>query len=625
MRPQRLWPVITALVGLLGGAIGLELAAARHVVTADVIEIRRNDDGGDEDGEDDSQAWYTQAPVDDDHRRARLLARRSDYLPALELLARLSRDHADDAMLLAEYGHWLRRAGRDAEALPVLQRAQARLPDNPTVALDRGRALAALGDVEAAITAFEAARAQRPNHTPTALTLGALLRKQQRFDEALKVLRPAAARGSNEERARALVALARTLAARGDWPRVVERLRQAVERAPASAAIWAGAAWTLSRADDPALLALAVDHALSAQRLSPQSGSIARLVGRAHDKLGKPGEAIEAYGRAVELDPGDLIARHRILHLSLDVEDLRAARRQVRAILRSAPERPESHFLAGLVEYRADALSEARKHYERAIELSPEPYPEAHFNLGLLERRAGRPDAAIAAYRAALDARPGYREAWNNLGLVLQDQGELTQALETFEHAIELSGSYVSARLNLGKCLARMGKYEASVGAFQSILKHKPHHRSARLQLAVTYRRSGQGERAVEVYRSLLRDHPRYVRAWYNLGVALGALDRTDEARAAYEQALAHDPQHFASLKNLGLLEKRGGRGAQAGRLLTEALELRPADAEVRIALAEMHLDRGDYARCTDEAQRVLSQGTRETEARALLDRCAGK
>jgi tetratricopeptide (TPR) repeat protein len=366
-----------------------------------------------------------------------------------------------------------------------------------------------------------------------------------------------------------------------------------------------------------------LEHALAAKKLSPQSGTIHRIIGRIFEKLDRPREALDAYLEAVGLAPDDLVSRRRIVRLSLDFDDTRMARRHAQALLEHAADEPGSHFLAGLAASRDDDLEQARAHYEQAIELSPEPYAEAFYNIGLLERRAGRGEAAVAAYQEALRARPGYREAWNNLGLVLEDQGRTDEALQAFHRAIDLSDGYVAGRKNLAKCLSRMGRHAEAIEQLQALLRRTPGHRTSRLQLGVTLRRAGRAGEAVEVYRGLVREYPRYVRAWYNMGVALGALGHDDEARKAYQQALEHDPQHFASLKNLGLLESRHGLAAEARAHLSEALERAPADDEVRIKLAELHLGRGDYARCSVEARRVISQGARIDAARALLARCS--
>ena len=86
--------------------------------------------------------------------------------------------------------------------------------------------------------------------------------------------------------------------------------------------------------------------------------------------------------------------------------------------IRTAPDDPEHHFLAGLVASRASRADEARTHYQAAIAKAEGAYPEAYFNLGILEKNNSNPDAAIAAYTKAIELRPTYQQAWNNLGLV---------------------------------------------------------------------------------------------------------------------------------------------------------------------------------------------------------------
>jgi tetratricopeptide (TPR) repeat protein len=83
------------------------------------------------------------------------------------------------------------------------------------------------------------------------------------------------------------------------------------------------------------------------------------------------GEAIEAYARAIESDPGFA----------------------------------DAHCNLGAVHHQQDRRAEARACYERALGCD-EGHVEAHLNLANLDEEEERPEAALTHYRAALRADP---------------------------------------------------------------------------------------------------------------------------------------------------------------------------------------------------------------------------
>ena len=177
--------------------------------------------------------------------------------------------------------------------------------------------------------------------------------------------------------------------------------------------------------------------------------------------------------------------------------------------------------------------------------------------------------------------------------------------------------------MNLARVHSARGRNDDALAAYRRALEIDPTERSARLQVAVTLRKAGKVDEAIAEYRTLLEQHPRYVKAWFNLGIALAAEARDEEAVAAYEQALAHDQAHFGARKNLGLLLLRRDRVDAAREHLMEVLEVRPADPEIRLALAEIARRAGDPTTCNTHVEAVLRQQPDDRSALALREKCA--
>lgn len=116
-----------------------------------------------------------------------------------------------------------------------------------------------------------------------------------------------------------------------------------------------------------------------------------------------PADALQAYGRALEIEPA-----HADAHLNL-----------------------------GRLLHEEGRLDEAERHYREALRLRPDD-PTARFNLGVALQDLGRTSEALGAYREALTEDPRYADAWYNLASLLETMGEREAAFRSLKRYKEL-------------------------------------------------------------------------------------------------------------------------------------------------------------------------------------------
>jgi tetratricopeptide (TPR) repeat protein len=522
----------------------------------------------------------------------------------------------------SEYGYWLAVSGEPKEAIPHLERAQAEHP-SAQGALRLGLARARAGDLEAAERELRHALELKPAYGAARVALGNLLRKRGANDEAVELLLAAAASGSNEHRARALVALGAAQVAAGHRNDAERSFDQAVLFAPARAEVRLGIAraWLAGDTRQDAEKALAV--LLRTAELTPDLAAVYASIGRAREKLGDTAQAQEAYDRALRLDPSYRYVRRRLLRLALQSRDFQRARREADRLVSDAPGDPEHHFLAALVADREGRREEARRAYLKAIEVAGGDYPEAYLNLGVLEKGAGDLAAAQTAYEKALTLRPAYGAAWMNLAKLHEGAGRSAEAEATYRKALDIDPRSATVWLGLGQLYAGLGRFEEGVAALRKALELKPGYDAAQLSLGVAYAKAGRHDEAVATYRALLHEEPRYVSAWYDLALALEAQGHLAEAREALEKALALDGTHEASLRELAELDLRERRLADARRRFGELLDASPGDVPARAALAEVAALDGDRPGCEAAARRLRAEAPRDERVAGLAARCA--
>jgi tetratricopeptide (TPR) repeat protein len=105
-------------------------------------------------------------------------------------------------------------------------------------------------------------------------------------------------------------------------------------------------------------------------------------------------EAIQAYHRALDLDPGMTDAHVNLGRLYHDGRDPARAEAHYRAAILSAAQDPLPWFNLGVLLEDLGRIPEAVEAYERAIGLDPE-HGDAHYNLALLLENLGRKGAAL--------------------------------------------------------------------------------------------------------------------------------------------------------------------------------------------------------------------------------------
>lgn len=131
------------------------------------------------------------------------------------------------------------------------------------------------------------------------------------------------------------------------------------------------------------------------------------------EQSGAPhGEVIEAYEKAISLDPRAAGAMVNLGTLHFNARNWRDAERFYRMALEADPDYPLAHFdLANLYDERGDR-AQAVHHYQAALAISPN-YADAHYNLALLYQGSNQPMKAVRHWSTYLKLDPA--STWANV------------------------------------------------------------------------------------------------------------------------------------------------------------------------------------------------------------------
>ncbi|HET6671071.1 MAG TPA: tetratricopeptide repeat protein, partial [Pyrinomonadaceae bacterium] len=107
--------------------------------------------------------------------------------------------------------------------------------------------------------------------------------------------------------------------------------------------------------------------------------------------------------------------------------------------------------------------------------------PQGFYNIANAFARLDATDAAVNAYRKALEQRKGhYSRAANNLGVILLRQGFWDQAYDAFLSALRTENfHYAEASYNLGRLYAARGEMDRAFREWRRAVKVDPKHVAA--------------------------------------------------------------------------------------------------------------------------------------------------
>ena len=187
-----------------------------------------------------------------------------------------------------------------------------------------------------------------------------------------------------------------------------------------------------------------------------------------------------------------------------------------------------------------------------------DPYEE-----GLVLSSANRHAEAIARYEEALRASPGDIRVLFALGTTASALGLPKPAEAFFRQVLAHEPDRLEALVNLANLLRAQGDFDAAEALLTPAVARNPNAPELRLALGSTRRERGEPVRAVSNYREALRLRPNYPAALGNLADCLADDRDFAEAFALYERALALDPANAQLRLNRAVLHLLNGNLAE--------------------------------------------------------------
>jgi tetratricopeptide (TPR) repeat protein len=353
-------------------------------------------------------------------------------------------------------------------------------------------------------------------------------------------------------------------------------------------------------------------HAVKIIEAVPESDRTPKMeftLGAAYEQMKQPKDAIAAYKRAEDLEPGDLRTIDALAEALFNNDQYDEALKQYQQLAEADPDNNAPLIHIAEIQRHESKYEDALATIDKALKIDPTSL-EAGYNQGLLLDVLGRFDEAEQAYQKMVDvtghANGAYTDEEKNnrsiflehLGAVYVEQNKVDLAVAAYQKMIDLGGD-IAVRGYQGEVDAYQTakQFDKALELSQKAVAANPKSRDLKLMLAGELADQGKPDDGLAMARSELDGKPDDDRTvWFATGQMNVRLRRWKDAEDAFNKAdpLATKKEDRVYLFFLrGELEDREKHADQAEQFFHQALDLDPANAMTLNYLGYMLADKG--------------------------------
>ena len=380
------------------------------------------------------------------------------------------------------------------------------------------------------------------------------------------------------------------------------------------------------------------------------------LLGYTYEQQNKLDQAEDAYGQAVNLNPGSHYSKAK---LGI-IYGKRGKYTDCIAILEKLPENirsnPEALFYlcrayletgdrvraldtAAMVERSAerdpgallsvsrllvskDLNQQAVPMLKKAVNLLPKS-SEAHYSLAFALFKLHRYDEMSLYLDQAQNLDPTAPRILLLRALSLLDSGKFSAAKDYIRKAQTLSPGDKFAAFLWGRTLIEEGNYTEAIKLISDLIAGGFNDPNAHLSLITAFRKNGEFQKAVDYALKVVQLFPENPSAQLRAGVELEFLGDFQQAEGYLRKAIAlgaNDPEVLKTARfTLAKVSVKAGNDAEAVRLFEDVIRTNPSDVYARVELADLYHKGRRYEPAVKLLQEALSFDSRNKRAHFLL------
>ena len=406
-------------------------------------------------------------------------------------------------------------------------------------------------------------------------------------------------------------------------------------------------------------------HALAVLNAVPADDRTAKMdyaLGMSYDQLKQNKNAIDAYGKAFEMEPDNLDAERGLAQALLNDSQLGPALKHFEAISAADPQDAQTYLRIAEIQRRQGHYELALTTLKKAKSLASDSL-EIGFNEALIDDSLGHYDEAAQALQGLVkqtshpdgqysDAEKNNRSIFlDRLANVYREQDKTDQAVQAYQLMVAMGGEYAERGYQGEVEAYRDAKqYDKATQVAEQAAAAMPKDKTVQLMLAGQLADSGKADEGIKLAKAQLQGNAgdrevklalaniyTRLRRWKEAADEIdaadalsakpddkiyvdflrGALDERqkhyDSAEEQFRKILAIDPNNSMTLNYLGyMLGDRGVKLDDALSMAQKAVQLDPQNGAYLDSLGWIYFKMGQYALAEANLRKAIERMTKD-------------
>jgi len=267
----------------------------------------------------------------------------------------------------------------------------------------------------------------------------------------------------------------------------------------------------------------------------------------------------------------------------------------------------QAFYNLGVIAVQNGQLTEALEKFSAAAVYAPD-FPNLNRSWGIIAFRTREFDKAIAPLAKQVKANPQDNLPRQMLGASYYFTNDFKNAVETLKPLESAITDDAELAYFYGISLIQSERNQEAIPIFNRLAEISQKNADVLNYAAQGFMFLGDYERAVKEFQTLSALAPQTPKVNYFIGQSLIRLNRYDEAEKAFQKELEINPSDESSKYHLALtLIERKIKTAEAVKILSEAIALKPNYADAHYQLGKIFIEQGDIEKAISQLEAAAS------------------
>lgn len=253
-------------------------------------------------------------------------------------------------------------------------------------------------------------------------------------------------------------------------------------------------------------------------------------LGNALLEKGRIEESVEAFDKALSINPGFTRARLNLAAATIRTGDHDKALEIYREIADGQPDNWDAIYNMAVVLELLNRPDEALEKYYLAMELDPSG-ALAGVSAGRLLARLGRVEESMETYRMVLAANPSDLSALEGLALACEQSGLYGKAADAYLELLKAAPDQLVPFLGLGRSFAAQGRFREAAAVYRAALGTFPSEPDVHRGLVLSLRQDGRAQEASDHIKEIRGTDPNLAAELSELLEQAGGRDKVGDDR----------------------------------------------------------------------------------------------